>query len=171
MIALGKLIKKRIEAGEKVSATDLDTYRGQQKTKYYLEQQGKQAQETQDDLQEQLDALTKLQEAGLTYTPSKGKSSGKSAADQAAKDFENAIKEKIKNLKSIVELYSERTDWDDPTVIQKFTNDYNNLFDEVINNPKARQILADSFNLDISKMSNEEATEALTALWKNKLEL
>lgn len=168
MIALGKLIKKRIEAGEKVSATDLDTYRGQQKTKYYLEQQGKQAQETQDDLQEQLDALTKLQEAGLTYTPSKGKSSGKSAADQAAKDFENAIKEKIKNLKSIVELYSERTDWDDPTVIQKFTNDYNNLFDEVINNPKARQILADSFNLDISKMSNEEATEALTALWKKQ---
>ena len=47
MIALGKLIKKRIEAGEKVSATDLDTYRGQQKTKSYLEQQGKQAQETQ----------------------------------------------------------------------------------------------------------------------------
>lgn len=168
MIALGKLIKKRIEAGEKVSATDLDTYRGQQKTKYYLEQQGKQAQETQDDLQEQLDALTKLQEAGLTYTPSKGKSSGKSAADKAAKDFENAIKEKIKNLKSIVELYSERTDWDDPTVIQEFTNDYNNLFDEVINNPKARKILADSFNLDISEMSDEKAIEALTALWKKQ---
>ena len=52
MIALGKLIQKRIDAGEKVSATDLDTYRGQQKTKYYLEQQGKQAQETKDDLQE-----------------------------------------------------------------------------------------------------------------------
>lgn len=168
MIALGKLIKKRIEAGEKVSATDLDTYRRQQKKKYYLEQQGKQAQETQDDLQEQLDALTKLQEAGLTYTPSKGKSSGKSAADKAAKDFENAIKEKIKNLKSIVELYSERTDWDDPTVIQEFTNDYNNLFDEVINNPKARKILADSFNLDISEMSDEKAIEALTALWKKQ---
>ena len=159
MIGLGKLIKKRIEAGEKVSATDLGTY---------LEQQGKQAQETQDDLQEQLDALTKLQEAGLTYTPSKGKSSGKSAADKAAKDFENAIKEKIKNLKSIVELYSERTDWDDPTVIQEFTNDYNNLFDEVINNPKARKILADSFNLDISEMSDEKAIEALTALWKKQ---
>lgn len=168
MTALGKLIKKRIEAGEKVSATDLDTYRRQQETKYYLEQQGKQAQETQDDLQEQLDALTKLQEAGLTYTPSKGKSSGKSAADKAAKDFENAIKEKIKNLKSIVELYSERTDWDDPTVIQEFTNDYNNLFDEVINNPKARKILADSFNLDISEMSDEKAIEALTALWKKQ---
>lgn len=168
MIALGKLIKKRIEAGEKVSATDLDTYRGQQKTKYYLEQQGKQAQETQDDLQEQLDALTKLQEAGLTYTPSKGKSSGKSAADQAAKDFENAIKEKIKNLKSIVELYSEQQDWDDPTVIQKYTDDYNNLLKEVIKNPKARQVLADSFNLDISEMSDEEAIENLTTLWKKQ---
>lgn len=168
MIALGKLIKKRIEAGEKVSATDLDTYRGQQKTKYYLEQQGKQAQETQDDLQEQLDALTKLQEAGLTYTPSKGKSSGKTAADQGAKDFENAIKEKIKNLKSIVELYSEQQDWDDPTVIQKYTDDYNNLLKEVIKNPKARQVLADSFNLDISKMSDEEAIENLTTLWKKQ---
>lgn len=168
MIALGKLIKKRIEAGEKVSATDLDTYRGQQKTKYYLEQQGKQAQETQDDLQEQLDALTKLQEAGLTYTPSKGKSSGKTAADKAAKDFENAIKEKIKNLKSIVELYSEQQDWDDPTVIQKYTDDYNNLLKEVIKNPKARQVLADSFNLDISKMSDEEAIENLTTLWKKQ---
>lgn len=168
MTALGKLIKKRIGAGEKVSATDLDTYREQQKTKYYLEQQEKQAQETQDDLQEQLDALIKLQEAGLTYTPSKGKSSGKSAADQAAKDFENAIKEKIKNLKSIVELYSEQQDWDDPTVIQKYTDDYNNLLKEVIKNPKARQVLADSFNLDISEMSDEEAIENLTTLWKKQ---
>ena len=168
MIALGKLIKKRIEAGEKVSATDLDTYRGQQKTKYYLEQQGKQAQETQDDLQEQLDALTKLQEAGLTYTPSKGKSSGKSAADKSAKEFEDSIKDRVKNLKSIVDLYSEQQDWDDPTVIQKYTDDYNNLLNEVINNPKARQVLADSFNLDISKMSDEEAIENLTTLWKKQ---
>lgn len=168
MIALGKLIQKRIEAGEKVSATDLDTYRGQQKTKYYLEQQGKQAQETQDDLQEQLDALTKLQEAGLTYTSSKGKSSGTSAADKSAKEFEDTIKDRVKNLKSIVDLYSEQQDWDDPTVIQKYTDDYNNLLSEVINNPKARQVLADSFNLDISKMSDEEAIENLTTLWKKQ---
>ena len=174
MIALGKLIQKRIDAGEKVSATDLDTYRGQQKTKYYLEQQGKQAQETKDDLQEQLDALDKLEKAGLTYTPSKGKpsgksgSSGKSAADKAAKEFENAIKEKIKNLKSIVELYSEQTDWNDPTVIQKYTDNYNKLLKEVIKNPKARQVLADSFNLDISEMSDEEAIENLTTLWKKQ---
>lgn len=115
--------------------------------------------------------IANLQQNAANWSPTKSsgsKSSGKSAADKAAKDFENAIKEKIKNLKSIVELYSERTDWDDPTVIQEFTNDYNNLFDEVINNPKARKILADSFNLDISEMSDEKATEALTALWKKQ---
>lgn len=122
-----------------------------------------------DEYQKKLDVLLASLHTGdeLTYTGTSS-SSGKSAADKAAKDFENAIKEKIKNLKSIVELYSEQTDWDDPTVIQKFTNDYNNLFDEVINNPKARKILADSFNLDISEMSDEKAIEALTALWKKQ---
>lgn len=122
-----------------------------------------------DEYQKKLDVLLASLHTGdeLTYTGTSS-SSGKTAADKAAKDFENAIKEKIKNLKSIVELYSERTDWDDPTVIQEFTNDYNNLFDEVINNPKARKILADSFNLDISEMSDEKAIEALTALWKKQ---
>ena len=122
-----------------------------------------------DEYQKKLDVLLASLHTGdeLTYTGASS-SSGKSDADKAAKDFENAIKEKIKNLKSIVELYSERTDWDDPTVIQKFTNDYNSLFDKVINNPKARQVLADSFNLDISEMSDEKAIEALTTLWKKQ---
>lgn len=174
MIALGKLIQKRIDAGEKVSATDLDTYRGQQKTKYYLEQQGKQAQETQDDLQEQLDALTKLQEAGLTYTPPKGKSSGKSgssgtsAADKAAKEFENEIKDKVKNLKSIVQLYSENANWDDPTVIKDFQDRYDKILNEVINDPKARKVLADAFNLDISDMPVEKQIQELTTLWQKQ---
>lgn len=174
MIALGKLIQKRIDAGEKVSATDLDTYRGQQKTKYYLEQQGKQAQETQDDLQEQLDALTKLQKAGLTYTPPKSKSSGKSgssgtsAADKAAKEFESAIKEKVQNLKSIVQLYSENANWDDPTVIKEFQDRYDKILNEVINDPKARKVLADAFNLDISDMPVEKQIQELTTLWKKQ---
>lgn len=174
MIALGKLIQKRIDAGEKVSATDLDTYRGQQKTKYYLEQQGKQAQETQDDLQEQLDALTKLQEAGLTYTPPKGKSSGKSgssgtsAADKAAKEFENEIKDKVKNLKSIVQLYSENANWDDPTVIKDFQDRYDKILNEVINDPKARKVLADMFNLDIKNMPVEQQIQELTTLWQKQ---
>ena len=172
MIALGKLIKKRIEAGEKVSATDLDTYRGQQKTKYYLEQQGKQAQETKDDLQEQLDALDKLEKAGLTYTPSKkpssSKSSGKSAADKAAKEFEDSIKEKVKNLKSIVQLYSENANWDDPTVIKEFQDRYDKILNEVINDPKARKVLADAFNLDISNMPVEQQIQELTTLWQKQ---
>lgn len=172
MIALGKLIKKRIEAGENVSATDLDTYRGQQKTKYYLEQQGKQAQETKDDLQEQLDALDKLEKAGLTYTPSKNpsssKSSGKSAADKAAKEFENEIKEKVQNAKSIVQLYSENANWDDPTVIKEFQDRYDKIFDEVINDPKARKVLADAFNLDISNMPVEQQIQELTTLWQKQ---
>lgn len=172
MIALGKLIKKRIEAGEKVSATDLDTYRGQQKTKYYLEQRGKQAQETKDDLQEQLDALDKLEKAGLTYTPSKkpssSKSSGKSAADKAAKEFEDSIKDKVKNLKSIVQLYSENANWDDPTVIKEFQDRYDKLLNEVINDPKARKVLADAFNLDISNMPVEQQIQELTTLWQKQ---
>lgn len=174
MVALGKLIQKRIDAGEKVSATDLDTYRGQQKTEYYLKQQGKQAQETKDDLQEQLDALTKLEKAGLTYTPSKGKSSGKSgssgksAADKAAKEFESAIKEKVQNLKSIVQLYSENANWDDPTVIKEFQDRYDKLLNEVINDPKARKVLADAFNLDISNMPVEQQIQELTTLWQKQ---
>lgn len=172
MIALGKLIKKRIEAGEKVSATDLDTYRGQQKTKYYLEQQGKQAQETKDDLQEQLDALDKLEKAGLTYTPSKNpsssKSSGKSDADKAAKEFEDSIKEKVQNAKSIVQLYSENANWDDPTVIKEFQDRYDKLLNEVINDPKARKVLADAFNLDIKDMPVEQQIQELTTLWQKQ---
>ena len=172
MIALGKLIKKRIEAGEKVSATDLDTYRGQQKTKYYLEQQGKQAQETKDDLQEQLDALDKLEKAGLTYTPSKShsssKSSGKSAADKAAKEFEDSIKEKVQNAKSIVQLYSENANWDDPTVIKEFQDRYDKILNEVINDPKARKVLADAFNLDIKDMPVEQQIQELTTLWQKQ---
>lgn len=165
MIALGKLIKKRIEAGEKVSATDLDTYRGQQKTKYYLEQQGKQAQETQDDLQEQLDALTKLQEAGLTYTPSKGKSSGKTAADKAAKDFENAIKDKIKYLKGVITTYSANGfgAWDSQEAIDEATADYNKFLSEIVNNPEARKIAAEQLGISIEGKDEQKQIEMVTA--------
>lgn len=163
MIALGKLIKKRIEAGEKVSATDLDTYRGQQKTKYYLEQQGKQAQETQDDLQEQLDTLTKLQEAGLTYTPSKGKSSGKSAADKAAKEFESGIKQKIKDLKGVVTLYSEDDGWASQEVINKAKADYEKILTEIVNDPKARAIAAESLGISLEGKDTQKQIDDVTA--------
>ena len=111
-----------------------------------------------------------LKQNAANWSPvsSSAASKAKSAADKAAKEFENSIKEKIKNLKSIVELYSEQTDWDDPAVIQKFTDNYNKLFNEVINNPEARKILADSYNLDISEMSTEEAIKQLTLLWQKQ---
>lgn len=108
---------------------------------------------------------------GLTATKPKGYksgSSGKSDADKAAKEFENEIKDKVKNLKSIVDLYSEQQNWEDPSVIQKFTTDYNNLLTEVINNPEARKVLADAFNLDISEMSDEDKIKNLTTLWQKQ---
>lgn len=108
---------------------------------------------------------------GLTATKPKGYksgSSGESDADKAAKEFENKIKDKVKNLKSIVDLYSEQQNWEDPSVIQKFTTDYNNLLTEVINNPEARKVLADAFNLDISKMSDEDQIKNLTTLWQKQ---
>lgn len=108
---------------------------------------------------------------GLTATKPKGYksgSSGTSAADKAAKEFENEIKDKVKNLKSIVDLYFEQQNWEDPSVVQKFTTDYNNLLTEVINNPKARKVLADAFNLNISKMSEEDQIKNLTTLWQKQ---
>nr|DAG85731.1 MAG TPA: chromosome segregation ATPase [Caudoviricetes sp.] len=170
MIALGKLIKKRIEAGEKVSATDLDTYRGQQKTKYYLEQQGKQAQETQDDLQEQLDALTKLQEAGLTYTPSKGKSSGKSAADKAAKEFENEIKGYMKNLKGVITTYSANGfgAWDSQEAIDEASKEYGKYLDKVLESAESRKIAAEQLGINIDGKSAEEQIQMITAAIKKQ---
>lgn len=168
MIALGKLIQKRIDAGEKVSATDLDQYRGMQRTKYYLEKQGEQAQETQDDLQEQLDALTKLQEAGLTYTPSKKSSSSKSGKSDADKEFETNIKTRMKYLQGIVKQYSLDDAWNDPATIKKYTDDFNNMLSSVLDSPEKRKIVADALNVDISGMSDEKAKEQLTKLLKEQ---
>lgn len=99
---------------------------------------------------------------------SKSKSSGTSAADKAAKEFENEIKDKVKNLKSIVELYSENANWDDPSVIKEFQGRYDKLLDEVINDPKARKILADAFNLDIKNMPVKQQIQELTTLWQKQ---
>lgn len=125
------------------------------------------------------DALQKAKEIynnlgdipGLTATKPKGYksgSSGKSAADKAAKEFESAIKEKVQNLKSIVQLYSENANWDDPTVIKEFQDRYDKILNEVINDPKARKVLADAFNLDISNMPVEQQIRELTTLWQKQ---
>lgn len=127
----------------------------------------------QDDAADVDKYIADLQKNAATWSPTSkksgsSKSSSKSAADKAAKEFEDSIKDKVKNLKSIVDLYSEQQNWEDPSVVQKFTTDYNNLLTEVINNPKARKVLADAFNLDISKMSDEDQIKNLTTLWQKQ---
>lgn len=127
----------------------------------------------QDDAADVDKYIADLQKNAATWSPTSkksgsSKSSGKSAAQKAAKEFEDSIKDKVKNLKSIVDLYSEQQNWEDPSVVQKFTTDYNNLLTEVINNPKARKVLADAFNLDISKMSDEDQIKNLTTLWQKQ---
>lgn len=109
--------------------------------------------------------LASLSGDKLAYTGSK---SGKSDADKAAKEFEDSIKEKVQNLKSIVELYSENANWDDPTVIKEFQDRYNKILNEVINDPKARKVLADVFNLDIKDMPVEQQIQELTTLWQKQ---
>lgn len=112
-----------------------------------------------------------LQNNGISGVPkSSGKSgsSGKSAADKAAKEFEDSIKEKVQNAKSIVQLYSENANWDDPTVIKEFQDRYDKILNEVINDPKARKVLADAFNLDISNMPVEQQIQELTTLWQKQ---
>lgn len=112
-----------------------------------------------------------LQNNGISGVPkSSGKSgsSGKSAADKAAKEFEDSIKEKVQNAKSIVQLYSENANWDDPTVIKEFQDRYDKILNEVINDPKARKVLADAFNLDIKDMPVEQQIQELTTLWQKQ---
>lgn len=134
-----------------------------------------------DAVQAQLDAATEkvkdlknvlalLQNTARTGLGSgvKDSTSGKSAADKAAKEFENEIKDKVKNLKSIVDLYSEQQNWDDPSIIEKFQGRYDKLLDEVINDPKARKILADAFNLDIKDMPVKQQIQELTTLWQKQ---
>ena len=80
MTALGKLIQKRIDAGEDVDPNDLNKYKGYQRTQYELEKQGKQAQATSDDLSAQIESLEELRGQGLTYTPSSKKNGKKSGS-------------------------------------------------------------------------------------------
>ena len=118
--------------------------------------------------------IADLQQNAANWSPTKSSSSkssgksGKSAADKAAKEFEDSIKDKVKNLKSIVQLYSENANWDDPTVIKEFQDRYDKILNEVINDPKARKVLADAFNLDIKDMPVEQQIQELTTLWQKQ---
>nr|DAM97840.1 MAG TPA: chromosome segregation ATPase [Caudoviricetes sp.] len=114
--------------------------------------------------------ITDLKQNAADWSPpsKKSTSSSKSAADKAAKEFESAIKEKVQNAKSIVQLYSENANWDDPTVIKEFQDRYDKILNEVINDPKARKVLADVFNLNIKDMPVEQQIQELTTLWQKQ---
>lgn len=105
MTALGKLIQKRIDAGEDVDPNVLNQYRGYQRTQYELEKQGKQAQATSDDLAEQIAALEKLRGQGLTYTPpSKNKGSGSTTKTDPEKEAYELKKSEIELVQKQLEL-------------------------------------------------------------------
>lgn len=109
-----------------------------------------------------------LQNNGISGVHKSSGKSGASAADKAAKEFEDSIKEKVQNAKSIVQLYSENANWDDPTIIKEFQDRYDKILNEVINDPKARKVLADMFNLDIKDMPVEQQIQELTTLWQKQ---
>lgn len=107
MTALGKLIQKRIDAGEDVDPNDLNRYKGYQRTQYELEKQGKQAQATSDDLSAQIEALEKLRGQGLTYTPSSkknGKKSGSGSKTDPEKEAYELKKSEIEVVQKQLEL-------------------------------------------------------------------
>lgn len=107
MTALGKLIQKRIDAGEDVDPNDLNQYKGYQRTQYELEKQGKQAQATSDDLSAQIEALEKLRGQGLTYTPSSkknGKKSGSGSKTDPEKEAYELKKSEIEVVQKQLEL-------------------------------------------------------------------
>ena len=107
---------------------------------------------------------------GLTATKPKGYksgSSGKSAADKAAKEFESGIKQKIKDLKGVVTLYSEDEGWASQEVINKAKADYEKILTEIVNDPKARAIAADSLGISLEgKDTQKQIDDVTTALEK-----
>lgn len=107
MTALGKLIQKRIDAGEDVDPNDLNQYKGYQRTQYELEKQGKQAQAISDDLSAQIEALGKLIGQGLTCTPSSkknGKKSGSGSKTDPEKEAYELKKSEIEVVQKQLEL-------------------------------------------------------------------
>ena len=119
-----------------------------------------------DEYQKKLDVLLASLHTGdeLTYTGTSS-SSGKSAADKAAKDFENAIKDKIKYLKGVITTYSANGfgAWDSQEAIDEATADYNKFLSEIVNNPEARKIAAEQLGISIEGKDEQKQIEMVTA--------
>lgn len=109
--------------------------------------------------------IADLQKNAADWSPTSKKSgsSSTSAANKAQKEAEKKVKQQIKNLKGIVTLYSQEEDWMSPEIIKKYTDDYNNALNEIVNNPEARKIAATSLGIDIDNESAEQQIKDVTA--------
>lgn len=139
-----------------------------------LEQTGSNANANLAEAEEHLRALRELlgliqntAKAGLG-SGTKDSSSSKSSTDKTAKEFENKVKEDMKNLKGWVNLYSRQENWMTQETITDFTNKYNATLKKIIDNPEARKIAADALNLDISEMDESQQIDAITKLLKEQ---
>ena len=103
-----------------------------------------------------------------TWTPPSKKST--SSADKTAKEFENSVKEKMKNLKGVVTTYS--TDgfgaWDSQEAIDKATSKYNEFLKEIVDNPEARKIAAEQLGISIEGESTEDQIRIVTNALKEQ---
>lgn len=111
-------------------------------------------------LQAELDSLRGQH---LEYT---GSSTGGSTSQKGKeeKEFEDNVKNKMKNLGSIVKLYAKQTNWFDDSVIADFKGRYKKVLKDILGDPKSRKIVAESLGLDISEMSAEKAIDSITKL-------
>ena len=110
--------------------------------------------------------IANLQQNAANWSPTKSsgsKSSGKSAADKAAKEFESGIKQKIKDLKGVVTLYSEDEGWASQEVINKAKADYEKILTEIVNDPKARAIAAESLGISLEGKDTQKQIDDVTA--------
>lgn len=110
--------------------------------------------------------IANLQQNAVNWSPTKSsgsKSSGKSAADKAAKEFESGIKQKIKDLKGVVTLYSEDEGWASQEVIDKAKADYEKILTEIVNDPKARAIAAESLGISLEGKDTQKQIDDVTA--------
>lgn len=114
--------------------------------------------------------IADLQNYADTWSPpSKKSGSKKSGKSDAEKKFEKEVKQNIKNLKGLVTKYSKDIKWDDQATIDAYITQYNDMLDEIVNNPKARKIAAEQLGVDLSLYKTEqEQIDAVTVALKEQ---
>lgn len=116
--------------------------------------------------------ITDLQSYADTWSPpskKSGSSGKKSGESDAEKKFEKEVKQNIKNLKGLVTKYSKDIKWDDQATIDAYIKQYNDMLDEIVNNPEARKIAAEQLGVDLSLYETEqEQIDAVTVALKEQ---